>query len=111
MILTSDILYILLDYCDPTDTNILSVIETLTENENVFNKFIKFSVQKTHRIKIGKENHKHIIKKERQNQFKQFQIMKKKNNYKLLDNYNIVYDIDNKTDDKNHAPFHCDKLK
>jgi len=37
--------------------------------------------------------------------------MKKKNNYKLLDNYNIVYDIDNETDDKNHAPFHCDELK
>jgi Icc-related predicted phosphoesterase len=125
MILAPDILYILLNYCDPIDTNIICVIGALTENENVFDKFIKFSVYKTHRIKIGEEYHKHIIKKERQNQLKQFQNMKTGDtnpapfycdthlDTKAIydndnDNYHNDNDNDNKIDNINYAPFPYD---
>jgi hypothetical protein len=128
MILAPDILYILLNYCDPIDTNIICVIGALTENENVFNKFIKFSVYKTHRIKIGEEYHKHIIKKERQNQLKQFlpfQNIKTGNtnpapfysetylDTKAIhdndnDNYHNDNDNDNKTGNINYDPFPYD---
>jgi len=95
MTLTSDILYILLDYCDPIDTNIASVIEVLTGSENSFDNFVKYSVQKTQRERMGKEYYANIVKKDRKNQFKQFQKMKEKNKYKLLELYNYTIQYNN----------------
>lgn len=98
MIFTSDILYILLDYCDPIDTNIITVIESFTDNEKVFDRFAKYSVQKNKRTKYDNNYIIDKINLNRKNQFKQFQKMKKENNYKSLSNYSeltIKYDTDN----------------
>lgn len=82
-----DILYILLDYCNPMDTNILTVIETIAKNsqENEFDNFTKYSIQKTKRDRINREKFiKDYMKEEREKQLKQFEKMKKENNYNLI---------------------------
>ena len=86
---TLDILYILLDYCDPFDTNIMTVIDVLADSsEKEFDKFIKYSIQKSKRESFDKtKNIAEILKKERVKQLKQFEKMKKDNNYKSFHSY------------------------
>ena len=45
-----ELIQIFIDFCDPEDTNIFIIADTLSNNENEFDKLIKYSIEKTKRV-------------------------------------------------------------
>jgi len=87
---TLDILYILLDYCDPIDTNIMTVVDELVDDsEKDFDKFIKYSIQKSKRDSLDRTSDiNDMMKKDRKDQLEKFEEMKRRCNYKIIPSYN-----------------------
>lgn len=75
-----DILYILLDYCNPIDTNIMTVIDVLVDNEREFDKFIKYSIKNT--VSLKNQFIRETLKQNRQEQLTKFRKMNKQLEYR-----------------------------
>lgn len=85
MKLPTDVLYILLDYCDPLDTNLITVVESFTNNETVFDKFMNYTIHKSKRdLSHRNKNLSKFSIKKVEEQKKEFEKIKKEQNLQKI---------------------------